>query len=90
MDGTTRSVTKRDPADLIATAIEAENKAAWFYRTMAEMTSDTVARATRRGYALGLGIIVPGVFPTLLSLAVRILPGALTIPAMAFLLKPRP
>lgn len=61
-----------------------------YRRIMPAVSPDTVARATRRGYALGLGIIVPGVFPTLLSLAVRILPGALTIPAMAFLLKPRP
>ena len=36
----------QEPADLIATAIEAEKKAAWFYRTMADMTSDTTVRST--------------------------------------------
>lgn len=35
-----------EPADLIAAAMEAERKAAWFYRMMAEMTSDEVAKAT--------------------------------------------
>jgi rubrerythrin len=38
-----------DPAELIATAIEAEKKAAWFYRMMAEMTSDEVAQNTLQG-----------------------------------------
>jgi len=35
-----------DPADLIAGAIQAEKKAAWFYTTMAKMTSDGDARDT--------------------------------------------
>ena len=41
----------RNPADLIAGAIEAEKKAAWFYRTMAEMTADGVARSTLESLA---------------------------------------
>ena len=67
----------------------AHGETSLYRRILPGVAPETVARATRRGYALGLGIIVPGVFPTLLSLAVRVLPGALTIPAMAFLLKPR-
>jgi len=35
-----------DSAGLIAVAIEAEKKAAWFYRTLAAMTSDAPARKT--------------------------------------------
>ena len=67
----------------------ARGETSLYRRILPGVSPEKVARATRRGYALGLGIIVPGAFPTLLSLAVRILPGALTIPAMAFLLKPR-
>lgn len=37
---------KREPADLIAVAIEAEKKAAWFYSMMAEMTSEGATRKT--------------------------------------------
>jgi len=40
-----------DPADLIAGAIQAEEKAAWFYTTMANMTSDGEARKTLKGLA---------------------------------------
>ncbi len=35
-----------NPADLIAGAIQAEEKAAWFYTTMAQLTSEGVARET--------------------------------------------
>lgn len=37
---------RREPADLIAVAIEAEKKAAWFYSMMAEMTSEGTTRTT--------------------------------------------
>ena len=40
-----------NPADLIAGAIQAEEKAAWFYTTMAQLTSDTNARDTLRRLA---------------------------------------
>jgi len=51
MDGSSRTEVSCDPADLIATAIEAEKKAAWFYAMMAEMASDGVARETLRALA---------------------------------------
>lgn len=41
----------RKPADLIARAIEAERKAAWFYRKLADMTTDGVARSTLESLA---------------------------------------
>lgn len=37
---------RREPADLIAVAIEAEKKAAWFYSMMAEMTSEGTTKST--------------------------------------------
>jgi rubrerythrin len=37
---------RREPAEVIAQAIEAERKAAWFYTTMAQMTADPSVRAT--------------------------------------------
>ena len=46
MDATPGSNRDHEPSDLIAGAIEAEKKAAWFYRTLAGMTSDKVARRT--------------------------------------------
>lgn len=46
MEPTSVDDAARDPAGLIAVAIEAEKKAAWFYRTMAEMTSDPPAKMT--------------------------------------------
>jgi len=46
MEPTSSDDDARDPAALIAVAIEAEKKAAWFYRTMAAMTSDSPARKT--------------------------------------------
>jgi short-subunit dehydrogenase len=60
-----------------------------YRHVMPAVSPETVARWTRHGFALGQGIIVPGIFATLLSLAVRILPGALTTPAMSLLLRPR-
>ncbi len=49
-----------------------------------------IARSARRGYELGLGVIIPGLFNNVLGLAVRLLPDVLTMPVIAILLKPRP
>lgn len=67
----------------------ADGETSLYRRILPAVSPQTVARWTRRGYALGLGIIVPGILPNILGLSLRILPGALTIPAIAFLLKPR-
>lgn len=48
MDESSSTEKKSEPADLIAGAIQAEEKAAWFYTTMAQLTSDGVARETLR------------------------------------------
>jgi short-subunit dehydrogenase len=67
----------------------ADGETSLYRRILPAVSPETVARWTRHGYALGLGIIVPGILPNILALCVRILPGALTIPAIALLLKPR-
>ena len=51
MDESSSTRTTSDPADLIAGAIQAEEKAAWFYTTMAQLTSDGNARDTLRRLA---------------------------------------
>jgi len=51
MGGSSSTGTTSDPADLIAGAIQAEEKAAWFYTTMAQLTSDGHARDTLRRLA---------------------------------------
>jgi len=51
MDESSSTRTTSDPADLIAGAIQAEKKAAWFYTTMAQLTSDGDARDTLRRLA---------------------------------------
>jgi rubrerythrin len=49
MADTTSDNERSQPADLIAVAIEAERKAAWFYKTMAEMTTDESVKETLNG-----------------------------------------
>lgn len=51
MDKQIHASENRDPADLIAEAIQAEEKASWFYTMMAEMTSDSVAQKTLKELA---------------------------------------
>jgi rubrerythrin len=46
MGESSRTEKTSNPADLIAGAIQAEEKAAWFYTTMAQLTSDGHARDT--------------------------------------------
>lgn len=59
------------------------------YRHLLSLSAGQVARATRRGYQLGHTLIVPGLFNTLLGLSLRLLPGIVTVPIVAALLKPR-
>lgn len=49
---------------------------------------DQVAAATRRDFVLGRRVIVPGVFYGLGVLVLRILPHPISVPLMAWLLKP--
>jgi rubrerythrin len=51
MDGSSSTRKTSEPADLIAGAIQAEKKAAWFYATMAQLTSDGDACDTLRRLA---------------------------------------
>ena len=62
---------------------------AFYRRFLPALSPARVARATMFWYALGSTVIVPGVFNTVLALALGFLPGLLTIPVVALLLHPR-
>ena len=46
MTGSSDQTEPRTPAELIASAVQTEREAAWFYTMMAEMTSDNEAKDT--------------------------------------------
>ena len=68
----------------------ARGETALYRHILPAMAPEQVARSARRGYDLGLGMIIPGVFSNLLGFALRVLPAKLTTPIVAILLKPRP
>lgn len=53
------------------------------------LNPDKVAAATRRDFMLGRRVIVPGLFYTLSVIALRVLPHPISVPLMAWLLRPR-
>lgn len=60
------------------------------YRTvLPDLAPDAVAASAYRGYALGRTKIVPGLLPTVAALALKILPGMVTVPLVAVLLDNR-
>lgn len=60
-----------------------------YLRLMPVPSAEMVARKIERRFRLGQRVIIPGLMPTALMLAVRVLPHRLTMPIIAFLLKPR-
>jgi uncharacterized protein len=60
-----------------------------FYRNLLPMSAASVARAGYLGYMLGLRVVVPGLVSPLLALILRIMPHAVTVPMVRWLLKPR-
>lgn len=60
-----------------------------YRRILPALEAEQIAARTRRGYRLGHTLIVPGVFGTMLGFILRWVPGLLTIPVVAILLKPR-
>jgi len=46
MTGSSEGIEPRTPAELVASAVQTEREAAWFYQMMAEMTSDDEAKET--------------------------------------------
>jgi uncharacterized protein len=52
------------------------------------LSPERVARAAITGYCLGRAVVVPGVLPRFLALAVSILPQAITVPIVGLLLDP--
>lgn len=57
------------------------------YRTIIpSLTADAVARSAYCGFLVGRTVIVPGVLPTFSALAVKLLPHAITVPLVGWLL----
>ncbi len=61
---------------------------AFYRRFLPALSPARVANSTVFWYALGATLIIPGIFNRILGLALRVLPGTLTIPVVAFLLNP--
>lgn len=53
------------------------------------MRAAAVARAARRGFLLGHRVILPGLMAAPLALAMRLLPDAVIVPLLGWLLRPR-
>ncbi len=61
-----------------------------FYRQlMVALSADQTARAAYRGYILGLRLVVPGITAKLLQIALWIIPHALLLPLIGWLLRRR-
>jgi short-subunit dehydrogenase len=60
-----------------------------FYRYLLPASAASVARIGHLGYTLGLRVVVPGLLSPFLALALRIMPHAITVPIVRWLLKPR-
>lgn len=61
---------------------------AFYRRLLPALGPERVASSTFFWYGLGLTVIVPGLFNQVMALALRVLPGFLTIPVVALLLHP--
>ena len=60
-----------------------------YLRLLPVQSAETAARLIDRRFRLHQCVIIPGTFNTLMMLAVRVLPHAITTPIIACLLKPR-
>ena len=74
----------------VETAFHARMNAeqAFYRRFLPALTPAAVARSTIFWYGTGRKVVVPGMLNSILALALGVLPGALTIPVVAFLLNP--
>jgi short-subunit dehydrogenase len=62
---------------------------ALYRRLLPSSTPESIARWAVRGFELGMRVVVPGVFNLLAVGALKLLPHALLVPLMAWLLDPR-
>jgi short-subunit dehydrogenase len=60
-----------------------------FYRYLLPKSAASVARTGHLGYTLGLRVVVPGLLSPILAVTLRIMPHAITVPIVRWLLKPR-
>ncbi|MGE3712479.1 MAG: SDR family NAD(P)-dependent oxidoreductase [Hyphomicrobiaceae bacterium] len=51
-------------------------------------SAESVARSAYRGFRLGLGVVYPGIVTPVVALMMRLLPGAILFPVIAWLLRP--
>lgn len=64
-------------------------ESAYYLRVLPVSTPESVARFGYMGFSLGWRLIVPGLISPVLALATRVVPHRITIPILAWLLKPR-
>ena len=64
-------------------------ESAFYRRILPAMSPVDVAQSAHRGYDLGHGLIIPGLFAHGLGMIMRLTPSALQTPIIAILLKPR-
>jgi len=62
---------------------------AFYLRAFGVMDTQSIARSAIRGWRWNRRVITPGLFNTFSALALRIIPHTLSMPILAWLLKPR-
>lgn len=75
----------------VATAFHARmrSEADYYYRLLPVLTPANVAWWAHAGFSLGVRVVVPGLFNTLMAVAMRIVPHRMLVPIVAWLLRPR-
>ena len=87
-DGVRITVVAPGPVD---TEFHAKMRAesAFYWRFLPSSSPESVAQWAVRGHELGLRLVVPGVLNALGAVALKLVPHALLVPIMAWLLDPR-
>jgi short-subunit dehydrogenase len=64
-------------------------ESAFYWRFLPSSSPESVAQWAVRGHELGLRLVIPGVLNALAAVALKLMPHALLVPVMAWLLDPR-
>lgn len=75
----------------VATAFHAHmnSEADYYYRLLPVLRPAIVAWWAHAGFSLGVRVVVPGLFNSLMAVAMRIVPHRILVPIVAWLLRPR-
>jgi short-subunit dehydrogenase len=75
----------------VATAFHAHmnSEADYYYRVLPVLRPANVAWWAHAGFNLGVRVVVPGLFNTVMAVAMRIVPHRILVPIVAWLLRPR-